>query len=115
MNTRIWKNPVSGHQYEDGEFGRLLNGNPVTEAPQWAAGRDPDFVFAPARKWDGGECPVDPQDVVRCLFRGRLPYVGAAIWDGLPDDAKAVMWRHAPHGKRINPDADIIAYQVRVA
>lgn len=71
--------------------------------------------YGPLVEWHGGACPVDPNIQVRCFFRGRRPYVGPAIWPQLRGEDQAIMWQHAPHGRRTDPAADIVAYQVRVA
>ena len=110
-STSLWRNPANGHQFEEGERGRLLNGRPVQERPEWAAGK-PWLRLGPIIPWAGGDCPVPESTLVRCLFRGRLPYLGAAIWPEMPASARAVMWHHAPSGRRTNPASDIVAYQV---
>ena len=71
--------------------------------------------YGPLIGWNGGECPVPPDTQVRCFFRGRNPYSGPAIWPQLRDEDQATMWHHAPSGRRFDPAADIVAYQVKVA
>lgn len=112
--TQIWINEQTGHHYSEGADGASLNGSPVEGKPDWAVGRGPDVVFGAFFPWHGGDCPVPPDTEVRCLFRGRRPYVGPAIWPSLPDSAKANMWKHAPAPGRPDPMNDIVAYQVRV-
>lgn len=85
------------------------------DIPADLRGRLPDAVFGPVNDWTGGECPVDGDQVVRCLFRSRNPYLGAAQPSGFPQAALEAMWQRAPYGVRFNPGSDIIAYQVRVA
>lgn len=108
--TWLWLHPAAGHQYEVGQRGRLLNGRPVDAAPAWADG--PPLRLGRLIRWRGGDCPVPPGVIVRALFRGRRPYVGPAIWPGMPERGRATMWRHAPSPGRSDPNADIIAYQV---
>ena len=54
-------------------------------------------------KWDGGECPVGPRDLVQVVFRDGDRCQGYA--------AGALRWDHPafPDGYA---DADIIAYRV---
>ena len=108
----LWANGESGHWLSMGPDGMRLNGKPVSEPPEWfEPGRAPDMVFGPMLPWSGGECPVNPDTVVRAVFRGRRPYIGRAIWPELPERGKASMWRHAPCAGRHNPAYDIIGYQ----
>lgn len=107
--TKVWVHPITGHQYEEGERGNLLNGVP-SERPEWVSGVA-FSEFGPVLAWGGGECPVDPSAIVRCFFRGRRPYVGEALFSGLSDAAKGAMWHHAPYGPRICPSYDIVGYQ----
>jgi hypothetical protein len=111
--TSVWTNHRNGHHFSEGPEGMYLNGFPATERPIWATGA-PDAVFGPLVPWHGGECPVDANMVVRCIFRGRRPYIGPAIWPDYPKGKEAAMWAHAPFPGRPNPDGDIVAYQVRV-
>ena len=113
--TKIWRNAENGHHFAIGPSGMSLNGKPVSCAPEWSIGRPADEEYGPIIEWAGGECPVSPSTDVRCIFRGRRPYVGKAIWDGLPNNAQKVMWHHAPAPGRSNPASDIVAYQVRVS
>ncbi len=112
-HTNVWFNEVNGHQYEEGERGNLLNSQPVDARPDWVGGL-PQYVFGPLSEWRGGECPVPASAEVRCIFRGRRPYIGAAIWAALPDAAKVAMWQHAPFPGRSNPGSDIVAFQARI-
>lgn len=111
--TNVWFNKENGHQYEEGELGNLLNGKSAEVRPDWVNGL-PDYVFGPLSPWSGGDCPIPPSAYVRCLFRGRRPYIGPAIWPELPDSGKAAMWRHAPAPGRSNPASDIVAFQARI-
>lgn len=108
--NRLWINPATGHQYEEGERGRLLNGQAVPVRPAWVWGEP--LRFGPVTAWAGGACPVPPATVVRCFFRARRPYSGPAIWPHMPPAARVHMWQHAPSGPRVNPGSDIVAYQV---
>lgn len=112
--TNVWANLVNGHHYEEGERGCLLNGRPTVTRPDWVTGL-PSYVFGPVTEWPGGACPVPPSSEVRCLFRGRRPYVGPAIYPELPARAKEAMWHHAPYPGRSNPASDIVAFQARLS
>lgn len=114
MNTDVWTNKVTGHHFAVGPSGITLNGETVDKAPEWVSGES-DMTFGPMNEWFGGPCPVAPETFVRCVFRGRRPYLGEAIYQGLPEDAKEAMWRHAPFGGRVNPQMDIVGYQVRIS
>lgn len=113
--TRVWVNAATGHHYAEGPRGAELNGFPAYGLPDWCEGRAPDAFYGPLIQWNGGKCPVPPDTLVRCIFRGRRPYLDVAIWPHLPERAKESMWMHAPAPGRVDPDFDIIAYQVRVA
>lgn len=114
MKTLWWKNPENNHTYSEGPEGSLLNGRPVFMRPDWVFG-EPHATYGPIYPWEGGDCPLPHDTQVRCLFRGRPPYEGLAIWPGLPEQAKASMWKHAPAPGRIDPNRDIVAYQLRLA
>lgn len=113
MHTNVWMNATNGHHFTESQDGILLNGKPVSEWPEWVQG-EPDMVFGETQGWHGGECPVDANTLVRCVFRERNPYIGPAIYPGLPPNAKASMWQHAPAPRRHDPQMDIVAYQVSV-
>lgn len=115
MNTKVWTNAQNGHHFADGPGGMTVNGKAVSGIPEWADGRAPDMVFGPMIEWGGGDCPVDPDTYVRCIFRGRRPYLRQAIYPGLSQDAKRAMWMHAPFLTRNDPNMDIIGYQVRLS
>jgi hypothetical protein len=72
--------------------------------------------FGPVIDWRGGNCPVDPDTVVRFHYRDGRSGIGRAIPDDMrvPPAAQYVhlIWRHAPLPGRANPQRDIIAYQV---
>ena len=101
--TRVWVDPKTNVQYDDPSL-----------LPESLRGTDPSFVFGPARVWGGGDRPVDPDCIVRCIFRGRAPYIGTAQYSGHSETAANSMWRHAPAPGRNDPNADIVAYQVLV-
>ncbi len=113
--TRVWFNPLLGHHFAQGDDGCTLNGMPTVGVPEWAEGRPPDAAYGPVKPWAGGACPVSPDADVRCIFRGRRPYLGKAIWPGLPERYKGAMWLHSPAPGRTDPTADIVGYQVRTA
>ena len=113
--TRLWRNPKNGHSYAVGPEGVTLNGMPTTGVPSWVNMPHPDEVYGPLTPWAGGACPVSGDTLVRCLFRGRRPYMGPAMWPGFHYQAQRAMWCHAPAPGRPDPAADIIAYQVRIA
>ena len=114
MMTAWWKEFERNHTYSEGPEGKLLNGRRVEQRPAWVQG-PPLAHYGPLEPWGGGECPL-PHDVhVRCIFRGRPPYEGPAVWPDMPERHKGIMWQHAPHGARVDPDADIVAYQIKVA
>ena len=115
-HTRVWLNPASGHSFaRERDDVDTLNGFPSVGVPEWVDLDGPHQTYGPYVKWAGGECPVAADTNVRCLFRGRRPYIGQAIWPDLPELAKAAMWMHAPAPGRHDPAMDIIAYQVRVS
>jgi hypothetical protein len=111
--TQIWRNARNGHHYAVGPFGQQLNGMPCIEPPPWVNGPAHE-VYGPVIPWEGGDCPVSPDVFVRCFFRDRRPYIGRAIFEGLPDAMKSSVWEHAPFKYRADPANDIVAYQVRV-
>lgn len=115
MNTHVWFNKANGHHFSVGPTGMEVNGSACSGVPEWARGREHDAVYGPVREWTGGECPVDPNMEIRALFRNRRPYFGPAIYPDFSPENQATMWHHAPSGRRHNPDADIVAYQVRLA
>lgn len=115
MKTEVWLNGENGHHFSAGEGGAALNGKPTIVVPKWVGDRPPDMVFGEIKDWHGGDCPVDPDTIVRCIFLGRRPYIGQAIYPALPERAKAAMWQHAPCEGRCDPAMDIIGYQVRIA
>lgn len=75
---------------------------------------EPKYKFGPVINWHGGDCPVEPSQVVMMFFRGRPPYIGKAIWPHMPDRAKASIWQHAPAPGRTDSAYDVIAYRVAV-
>lgn len=111
--TSVWFNSENGHQYEEGERGARLNDKPVDARPSWVDGL-PDFVFGPLTPWTGGACPVPATAEVRCLFRGRRPYIGPAVYPDFQRSARDAMWQHAPYPGRSNPGSDIVAFQARI-
>ena len=115
MNTQVWFNRTNGHHFAVGPRGMELNGQAAISVPVWARKRAPDAVYGPVHEWNGGECPIDPNMEIRALFRGRNPYFGPAIWPQLRPQDQVTMWHHAPSGRRFDPAADIVAYQVRLA
>jgi hypothetical protein len=112
--TSVWVNESSGHHFSDGPEGMQLNGFATDKRPEWAMG-EPWAVFGPLVPWRGGACPVDPNMLVRCIFRGRRPYIGPAIWPDYSKGREAAMWAHSPFPGRSDPAGDIVAYQVQVA
>lgn len=113
MQTSVWLNKKNGHHITVTGCMAQLNGKPVDEIPEWVKGL-PDYIFGEMRKWHGGHCPVEETAIVRCVFRGRRPYIGPAIYPMLPDVGKEAMWRHAPFKSRVDPAMDIVGYQMRV-
>jgi hypothetical protein len=89
-----------------------VNGRTANSAPDWVSG-PAHMEFGPLIPWAGGECPLPHDKVVRCLFRGREPYIGEAIWPLMPEKFKEMMWQHAPYKARTDPQQDIVAYQVK--
>jgi hypothetical protein len=112
--TKIWRNFDNGHTFAIDPHGMTLNGSPVDAAPDWVSG-DPDMIFGTLKPWRGGECPVSHDVIVRCIFRGRRPYIGKAIWPEMPERGRPYIWTHAPAPGRTDPAYDIVAYQERIA
>lgn len=110
--SETWIEPETGIQWTRGPDELTRAGDPVGLIPSYITTRTPDHRWTALRHWNGGECPVPPETVVRCLFRGRRPYIGHAIWQGLSGADACAMWRHAPSPGRIDPMMDIVAYQV---
>jgi hypothetical protein len=115
MKTEVWFNEANGHHFSMGEGGAAINGKPTIVVPEWVGERSPDMIFGALQDWSGGECPLDPGTLVRCVFRGRRPYVGPAIYPAMPERAKVAMWQHAPCEGRSDTAMDIVGYQVRLA
>jgi hypothetical protein len=101
--TFIWVDPETNVQYDDQSL-----------LPDRMKGTHHHFEFGPLVQWAGGDIPVGPDVLVRCLFRGRRPYIGRARYEGHSDTAASNMWKHAPAPGRSDPNADIVAYQVSV-
>jgi hypothetical protein len=112
--TSVWKNYDNGHYFSDGPEGMQLNGFATDKWPEWANG-EPFAVFGPLMPWQGGACPVDPNILVRCIFRGRRPYVGKAIHPEFPRGKEAAIWAQAPLPGMDEDGTDIVAYEVQVA
>ena len=114
--TKVWLNNKNGHHFALGPDGMSLNGNLVAQPPEWVnMDNAPDMIFGPVIPHNGGECPVAPDQHVRCFFRGRRPYPGGpAIPPYVPEAYKSSVWKHAPAPGRFDSAMDIVAYQVRL-
>jgi len=114
--TRVWVEADTGIQYALGPNEISRAGAPISAFPPHLLDDAPKFVFGPLVAWDGGERPVPPETIVRCLFRHgrRRPYIGRAAWEHHSQFSQAAMWHHAPSPGRNNPGSDIVAYQVEV-
>lgn len=104
METKLWQN---GDAYAvQSPHGFYIGANAARRVPEWAK-RAPDIVFGDEVEWNGGECPVDPGQMVLCRWRSGGYYYG-------PSNPHPALWHHAPSKFRPNPAGDVIAYQVAI-
>ena len=77
---------------------------------------DAPLRFGDVIEWNGGDCPVHPDTIVKFWYRSGRNGIGRAIPDTMRVEPAIryahLIWQHAPAKGRSKPENDIIAYQV---